>query len=412
MMKMLFFEIKKVFSKPINKVALLILLAVLVVGSFLTIRDVKYVTEDGTTISGVAAAHYLKEERNKWAGDITENVLIDVIRENQAVQSSGGAQSENERMTDIAYAKTQGISDIKQMITLAFGSFDDYDYYLADRVSADEVGEFYERRVESLREYLYSDEISDTYSEEEKAFLLGQYENLETPFYYEYTDGWKALMDSQYMPTLMMILVLVAGFFVAGIFSDEFSLKADSIFFSSRLGRNKAVAAKIGAGVVIVTVIYWTVMLLYSLIVLGALGFDGGVCWIQTGVSNWRSFYNITYFQDWAFTLLGGYVGSLFILTLAMLISAKTRSTVLAITIPFILTCVPPFFGKIAWLSRIMTLFPDQMLRLNKSLEDFSLYQIGGKIFGAMSIIIPVYSILLCFIVPAMYIVYRRTQIK
>ena len=155
MMKMLFFEIKKVFSKPINKVALLILLAVLVVGSFLTIRDVKYVTEDGTTISGVAAAHYLKEERNKWAGDITENVLIDVIRENQAVQSSGGAQSENERMTDIAYAKTQGISDIKQMITLAFGSFDDYDYYLADRVSADEVGEFYERRVESLREYLY-----------------------------------------------------------------------------------------------------------------------------------------------------------------------------------------------------------------------------------------------------------------
>lgn len=412
MRKMLFFEVKKVFSKPINKAALIILMAVLVVGSFLTIRDVKYTTEDGTTISGIAAARYLKEEKNQWAGDLTEDVLVDVIQENQAVKSTSEAQSENERVTDIAYAKTQGISDIKQIITLAFGDFDDYDYYLADRISTDEVGELYERRIESLKEYLYSDEITDTYSEAEKEFLISQYENLDTPFYYEYTDGWKALMDSQYMPTLMMILVLVAGFFVAGIFSDEFSLKADSIFFSSRLGRNKAVISKIGAGVVIVSVIYWAVMLLYSVIVLGALGFDGGVCWIQTGVSNWRSFYNITYFQDWALTLIGGYVGSLFILTLAMFISAKTHSTVLAITIPFILTCVPPFLGKIAMLSRIMVLFPDQLLRLNKSLEDFSLYQIGGKIFGAMSIIIPLYLILFCIIIPILYLVYRRTQIK
>lgn len=412
MRKMLFFEVKKVFSKPINKAALIILMAVLVVGSFLTIRDVKYTTEDGTTISGIAAARYLKEEKNLWAGDLTEDVLVDVIQENQAVKSTSEAQSENERVTDIAYAKTQGISDIKQIITLAFGDFDDYDYYLADRISTDEVGELYERRIESLKEYLYSDEITDTYSEAEKEFLISQYENLDTPFYYEYTDGWKALMDSQYMPTLMMILVLIAGFFVAGIFSDEFSLKADSIFFSSRLGRNKAVISKIGAGVVIVSVIYWVVMLLYSVIVLGALGFDGGVCWIQTGVSNWRSFYNITYFQDWAFTLIGGYVGSLFILTLAMFISAKTHSTVLAITIPFILTCVPPFLGKIAMLSRIMVLFPDQLLRLNKSLEDFSLYQIGGKIFGAMSIIIPLYLILFCIIIPILYLVYRRTQIK
>ena len=40
---MLLFEIKKVLSKPLNKAALLILTAVLVIGSVLAIRDVRYV---------------------------------------------------------------------------------------------------------------------------------------------------------------------------------------------------------------------------------------------------------------------------------------------------------------------------------------------------------------------------------
>lgn len=45
-----------------------------------------------------------------------------------------------------------------------------------------------------MKEYLYSDEITDTYSEAEKEFWISQHKNLDTPFYYEYTDGWKALM--------------------------------------------------------------------------------------------------------------------------------------------------------------------------------------------------------------------------
>lgn len=409
---MLLFEVKKVLSKPLNKVALLILAAVLIIGSFLTIRDVKYIDADGNSSTGISAARHLQEEKNQWEGYLTEDVLKSVIQENTAVSTSPEAQSDDIQENNKATAMGQGISDIREMINLAFGEIDNYDYYRINSVSEDEVGSLYEQRIAGLKNYLNRDDVTEAFSEDEKEWLINKYESLDTPLYYEYADGWKALMDSQYLPTLMMITVLIIGFLVSGIFSDEFSWKADSIFFSAKLGRGRAVLAKMGAGFLITTVLYWSVVLLFGLIVLAVLGFGGGGCAVQTGVSNWNSIYNITYFQDYLLSTFGGYIGSLFIVTLAMLVSAKTHSTVFAITIPFILTCIPPFVGRLEAFARIMTLFPDQLLSINKNLEDFSLYHIGGNIFGGVTVIIPLYLILFCLVFPILFIVYRRTQIK
>ena len=409
---MLLFEVKKVLSKPLNKAALLILAAVLIIGSFLTIRDVKYIDADGNSSTGFSAARHLQEEKNQYEGYLTEDVLKKVIEANAAVNSSPEAQSDDIQENNKAAAKGQGFADIREMINLAFGEIDNYDYYRINSVSEDEVGSLYEQRISGLKNYLNRDDVTEAFSEDEKEWLINKYGRLDTPLYYEYADGWKALLDSQYLPTLMMITVLIIGFLVSGIFSDEFTWKADSIFFSAKLGRGKAVLSKMGAGFLITTVLYWSVVLLFGFIVLAVLGFGGGGCAVQTGVSNWNSIYNITYFQDYLLTTFGGYIGSLFIVTLAMLVSAKTHSTVFAITIPFIITCIPPFVGRLEAFARIMTLFPDQLLSINKNLEDFSLYHIGGNIFGSVSVIIPLYLILFCLIFPILFIVYRRTQIK
>ena len=409
---MLLFEVKKVLSKPLNKAALLILAAVLIIGSFLTIRDVQYIDADGNSSTGISAARHLQEEKNQWEGYLTEDVLKRVIQENTAVSTSPEAQSDDIQENNKATAMGQGISDIRELINLAFGEINNYDYYRINSVSEDEVGSLYEQRIAGLKNYLNRDDVTEAFSEDEKEWLINKYESLDTPLYYEYADGWKALLDSQYLPTLMMITVLIIGFLVSGIFSDEFAWKADSIFFSAKLGRGKAVLSKMGAGFLITTVLYWSVVLLFGLIVLAVLGFGGGGCAVQTGVSNWNSIYNITYFQDYLLSTFGGYIGSLFIVTLAMLVSAKTHSTVFAITIPFILTCIPPFVGRLEAFARIMTLFPDQLLSINKNLEDFSLYHIGGNIFGGVTVIIPLYLILFCLVFPILFIVYRRTQIK
>lgn len=272
---MLRFEIKKVSSKTVNKIALLILVVALLVVSFFAVNSVDYVDENGTSTSGIAAARNLRNDKNQWSGYLTDNVLSEAILKNEEIIASPEYLSKDVKENDKAYAKTQDFSDIRTIINKAFCSFNEYDYYRANSVTSDEVRNLYERRIANLTEWLNSDEIKDNFSKDEKEFLIAQYNELETPFYYEYSDGWKALLE--YAPSIMMLLVLILGFLVSSIFSNEFQLKADSIFFSAKLGRNKAINAKMRAGFLIITAVYWGTMLIYSAVVLGSLGTDGPI---------------------------------------------------------------------------------------------------------------------------------------
>ena len=379
---MLRFELKKIFLKRVNQIVLLVLLSIVLMGSFLAIRDVRGYKENGTKISGLSAARQLRKEKNKWQGKLTKEVIQQAVAENQAVNAR--AQSE-----ELMLAGRQNLEDIRELVNRGFSKIGDYDYYICDRITTEETA----------------------FSQKEQDFLIHQFENLKTPLYYEYMEGWKALLDSQYLPTLMIITIVIIGFLISGIFSDEFQLKADSIFFSTKLGRNSAVGAKIKAGILAVTTVYWSVMLLFTVIVLGVLGFDGAGCMIQAG-GNWYSMYNITYFQDWLFTMCGGYVAHLFILMLAMLISAKTRSTVVAITIPFALSCAPMFLGRVSVLKELMNFFPDMLLRISKFLDVFLVCEIGGKVFGLYLVLIPVYLLLSLILTPVLYYGYRKSEVR
>lgn len=88
-----------------------------------------------------------------------------------------------------------------------------------------------------------------------------------------------------YFPTILMIIMLVLGYLVSGIFAREFQWKADSILFSSLYGKNKAVSAKVKACFYIVTGIYWCTVLLYTGAVLLYLGADGAFCPVQANSS-------------------------------------------------------------------------------------------------------------------------------
>lgn len=410
---MLRFEIKKVMSKPLNKAALLLLALAAVGVALLAIRDVTYVDDQGNTKYGPAAIRALREEKNQWAGELTPEVIVQVLEENARINASPQAKSEDVQEQNQVFSRKQQFSDIREMINEAYGELDAYDYYLADRIPAEDGSDFYERRLEGLEKWLSSGEGS-TYTEAEKEYLRTKFREAETPFHYQCADGWKALLDSAYMNTLLMITVIVTAFLVSGIFSDEFNLKADSIFFSTRMGRGRAVWAKVGAGMLLTTGIYWGAVLLYSLLVLAVVGPGGGSCAVQTGFGNWASIYNITYFQDFLITVGGGYVGTLFIILVGLLVSARSHSAIMAVAVPFALTCFPPFLGRITALEKLMLLFPDQLLMINQSLNvrKTCLYQIGGRIFGSSQVLAVLYLVLICAAVPALFVLYRRSQIR
>ena len=305
-----------------------------------------------------------------------------------------------------AYAKKQGIAGIMDVIICAFSDYRDYNYYAPDHISDDEVGTIYERRISTLKNWLESG--GETFSQAEKDFMIQKYEELKTPFYYEYIDGWSALLQN--ISTFILMLALVIGFLVSGIFSDEFQSKADSIFFSARFGRSKGISAKVGAGFCITTGFYLMFVFLYTLIVLFVLGADGANCPIQLDL--WRSVYNITFLQAYLFIVVGGYIGTVFASTLAMIVSALTRSTQTAIIVPFIVLCAFPFLSRIITLPGLCSFFPDQLLEVYLDIKEAGLITLGNKVTTIATVIVPVYAVICLVFQPILYRVYKRVEIK
>lgn len=403
---MLRFEIKKIFSKTKNRTTVIALLVILIAISILTINRVEYVDENGNHSTGILAARNLREAKNEWSGYLTEDTFRKALEKNREINNSKEALSDDIVEQDKAYAKKQGISSIIDVINSAFSAYRDYDYYAADHVSDDEVGTIYERRISTLKEWLDSGE--ESFTDEEKNFLIQHYENLKTPFYYEYADGWAVLMQS--ISTFILILALVIGFFVSGIFSDEFQLKADSIFFSTRFGRNKGISSKIGAGFCITTGFYVVFVFLYTFIVLFVLGADGANCPVQLDL--WRSVYNLTFLKAYLFIVLGGYIGTVFASTLAMLVSAFTHSTPSAIIVPFIVLCAFPFLSRIITLPQLCSFFPDQLLEIYIDIKEAGLVTIGSKVLTTATVIVPVYAVICVILQPILYQAYKKAEIK
>lgn len=385
---------------------MVLLLIILIVTSILTMNRVEYVDTDGGRSSGAAAARKLCAEQNQWTGYLTEDVFTDVILENKQINSSPEAFSEDIMEQDKIYARKQGISDISNLMNYAFSEWRDYNYYIIDNLSAKEAKQVYQKRISSLKGYLESGE--ETFPDAQKKFLIERYENLKTPFYYEYFGGWSALLQN--ISTFLLMLALVIGFLVSGIFSDEFQIKADSIFFSSKLGRSKAVVSKVSAGFLIATVSYAVFVFFYTAIVLLMLGADGANCPIQLDL--WRSAYNITFLQAYLLIVAGGYVGTLFAAILAMIVSAASRSTTTAVIVPFLILCAFPFLSRIITLPGVCSFFPDQLLEVYITVKEFNLVELGGKVMSVATVIIPAYLALCLVLLPALYQVYRKSQVK
>lgn len=401
------YEIKKIFSRTGGKTALAILAILLFVVCFFAC-DVTYVDSEGNSTYGILAAAKLRREKKAWAGVLDEQRLEEVIAELNRIESLPEAQSDDIVDSNITYSRKQGLYNIRNLLNHSFAnSFREYDYYRADSLLPEQAADFYTNRTKLLQEWLEGD-AAYYYSDEEKQFLLTHYEQLNTPLTYDYSDGWEQLFE--FLPSIVMILTLIIGFLVSGIFSSEYTLKADSLLFSAYHGRDRAVSAKIKAGLCIITALYWSLILLYSAIILLIMGGDGASCPIQILLSGWKCLFNLTIWQVYLICVFTGYLGCLFLSLLAMYVSAKTRSTVLAALVPFILIFLPSFLSGIdnAAVSKLLGLLPDRLLDMPTTLIAFTLYQLGKTVLHSISLLIPLYLLLVLVLPFFIYKTYRH----
>lgn len=410
------YELKKIFSSFGGKVTLVLYAAVVVLSCWLAAAGELnvgsvWVNEQGSRETGPAAVKKMQAARAEWTGWLNQDMLTRAVQENARINATPQAQSNDVRQNDIAFGWKQGFDPIRELINRSYSpGFRHYDYYTADGITAIDEHTFYSNRVKLVREWLNdkSDVGESTFTQQEKDYIISQYESLQTPFYMEYHDGWYQLLEKGMFILMMGILIL--SFALSGIFSGEFKWKADALYFSTTYGRTKGTSAKIKAGLLLITLLYWVGILVYSLFTLTYLGFGGGNTVIQ--VRLWKSLYNITMRQAWVLAVSCGYLGNLFLGILTMLISAKTKSAAVAVSMPFVVIFIPVILqGTVDALSTFASLMPSTLLEFYQHLSTFDLVTVFGKVFRVADLCIPLYGLLTLILIPILYREYRTKQI-
>lgn len=284
---------------------------------------------------------------------------------------------------------------------------------MVSELQPEDLLDFYINRIKERKDWLY-DESSwafYNYTEQEKQYIISEYESLEGPLEVGYHEGW--VQANEQLPTLLKYGIILLSFMLAGIFSDEFTLKTDAVYYNTFLGRTKATAVKIILGFFTITMVYWLSTGVYSLIVFSTLGTAGADCMLQSHAAYWFIRDNMTLFQKYTMSLTSGYVGYLFIGFLVMWISAKTKSAVLAVLIPSLIILLPDYLSadRSSFMFYVIGLLPNRLLDFGEALSYLILYPIGNRVLTSGSIILAFYPFTTVLLVFLCYRTYRHKQI-
>lgn len=406
---MTYYELKKIIARPSTKILYVLLIVVTLVVVGLPISTVEWLNDKGESTKGIVAINKIREEKEQWSGWLTEDVIANVIDKNREYNNS--IIEESDTAENIAYAKKQGFSDIRHMINYSFSDFRDYDYYKIDALSEKDANRFYQNRVDNLSKWL-NGEGSQFYTEVEKKYYINQYEKMDTPLRYEYMDGWKTLVDN--VAIVITIMAIVICLIISNLFSSEKQYHEEAIFYATYYGRNKGILAKLKAGFIITTGIYISILMIFTLSILGIFGASGYNCMIQISGA-WKSFYNITIFQEYLLIFIGGYIACLFLSMLTMFVSAVLTSAVFSSMVSFIIILLPSVIMTLPFaenMSSILGLFPDQLLNINDIILQFNAYCIGRTVINPINILLPLYLLLTVILVPLTYRAYKIKELK
>lgn len=408
------YELQKVFTRGANRIVL-ILLAVLMVytcGSALT--QVEWVDRQGNSVTGHAAAMKLQKVSEEWSGPLDEDLLEKAMLELKEIYSSTEVDLKSQESNWALRSQTQGLQDIADLLGWSFveenGTYEE----MIAGLQRDDLSRFYKNRIEDRESWLYEDETSwgyNNYTEKEKQYIFSKFENLQTPLETGYHEGWVQAIEQ--LPTLLKYGIILLGFVLAGIFSNEFAWKTYAVYYNTLYGRTRATAAKVGLSFLTITVIYWLYVSVFSLIVLGSLGVEGGNCSIQVHADYWGIRDQMTFRQFYLQVIGAGYLGWLFIGFLILWISAKTKSPVLAVLIPSLVLLLPDLLREFysPTMRRIIGILPDKLLDIGVAVQYLYLYTIGNRVMTAVPIVLIVYPCLTIMLVFQCYREYRHKQV-
>lgn len=388
------FEYKKIIKR---KSLIFAILLMIFMSTFALVGNAlaSSVMRGDVKISGLELlAENLKKEHSV-AGYFDDKMISDVIKNNvesKKKKSSSEFKFEGDGyIYDIYDEDTTAYNNHRSQLAYVLSPANAFNFKNFDSLSSSEGIDFYSLRTK----YIEEDATLIGYSDKEIAALLAKNEKLETPFYYDYYQGYVMFMIM--MGTSAIFIILAITICIAPIFAEEYQRKTDSIILSTKYGKNKLLSAKIFTAVSF-SFLFATVALIIAIIanfsVYSTIG--GNVSWQMWKLA---SVYPITMLE--AFVIYCSIIicVAMFVSAITAFLSARTSSFATIIIVMLILFGAMLFDAVPNSLRIIRFMLPTKMLDpsyifSNRLVEIFGFY-IESYIF------IPIYcAIMMVILIP------------
>ena len=322
-MELFLLEHKKLWRKQMVKICVLLCFIYIVIfGSVLSFQWFTFGSSDdytsafGNNFDGYGMIKDSQEYALAFGEELTDETLQQLVREYQRMEAEG-LETELER-TDWKI--------INSWLSMLYPEFHDPSTYrtMISYVNPDKLTGFYERREQEIDDFLENSGQVGV----EKEYLLNMEQKVETPFQYEWVEGWSQLLGS-IVADLGIVMALFLAITLSPLFAGEWHDNTSSLVLTTKNGWGKVAFAKILTGLAF-TVEFFVILVIPSIIsqmlFMGTSGWNMPLQNIKPlAIAPMNMLQAEIY--EYAFALLGaiGFAG------IVMFISATVKSNVLAL---------------------------------------------------------------------------------
>lgn len=378
MKRMIWYEWKRIWGSRLTQFAVLGCALFLAFSVFSNIRLISGTDTDGQTVTGLEAVRVQKETRKEVKLD---QETVDAVMEEYLGYTEDPATSSDDR--DLAYLSEEMYVKwylpnlpVLHLIDGAYRAYPEQrndsmrDVFLQSR--GKDFSEARKERVwENLEDAVNRGEITaaeaDWWNAEDDA--VGEMS-------YEYNRAWWEIINSASLIILVMLVVCIG---TSPVFAGEYQSKCDSLLLSMRYGKSRLILAKLTSSFLFATVVYWGCMGLFAGIYLAVLGTDGWNLPVQALDENVSISYNLTSIQACGLVLVMGYVLTLGLAGVVLLLSSLMKNPYGVVITSFLFLCVPLFLsmnrGGYVW-QHLLGLLPEKIADFG--FGSYMVYSIGG----------------------------------
>lgn len=225
-------------------------------------------------------------------------------------------------------------------------------------------------------------------TQRQKDKLAQWHSQVETPYIYQYADGYEQFSTILY--SSMLIACFIAVVCVAPIFAGEYTSKVSQLILSAKKGKTTVVSAKIFTGVTVGALLAVASVAMSYGIIMAIYGADGATRPIQ--LLSIGMYYNLTMGQLAIAQAVCGVAAGILTAGATMLLSAKMKTPFGVLGIMGVVLVAPMFINSDAvWVNRIRALLPGEMSAGWSVLGDT--YEVFGVVFPPY-LFLPLFAVL------------------